>query len=191
MDHSHSNDKPLGLSDVIAGAIIFTGLWWIASTVAGPEGVGFLKNLLNETRSFELLCSGMLFLAVWLVLGKLVIVPYLDAFYERENMTTGAQGSSHELRREITTLKSELDRELHLARMEGVRRKNDRVLEAKKKSEEILAAEKGVLDLELAKMKKELDNQREQVMASLDKEVDSLSGSFYQRLTSVGSQTIH
>jgi F0F1-type ATP synthase membrane subunit b/b' len=189
--HSHSNDKPLGLSDVIAGAVIFVCLWYVASDVAGPQGIGFLKNLLTEQRSFELLCSGFLFLGLWLVLGKLVIVPYLEAFYEREGMTIGAQGSSGDLRKEIVTLRSELDRELHLARMEGVKRKNDRIFEAKKKAEDILLAEKSVVDAEISKMKADLDMQREQVMASLDKEVDSLSGSFYQRLTSVGSQTIH
>lgn len=191
MAHSHSNDKPLGLSDVIAGAVIFVCLWYVASDVAGPQGIGFLKNLLNEQRSFELLCSGFLFLGLWMVLGKLVIVPYLEAFYEREGMTIGAQGSSGDLRKEILTLRSELDRELHLARMEGVKRKNDRIFEAKKKAEDILLAEKKVVDSEISKMKSDLDMQREQVMASLDKEVDSLSGSFYQRLTSVGSQTIH
>lgn len=191
MDHSHSNDTPLGLSDIIAGTIIFIGLWWVASTLAGPEGVGFLKNLLNEQRSTELLFSGLLFLAVWLVLGKLVIVPYLDAFYEREAKTSGAVGTSHELKKEILSLKSELEKELHAARVEGVKRKNDRALEAKKSAEAIIEAEKRVLEEELVKMHELLDAERTQVLASLDKEVDSLSSSFYQRLTSVGSQTIH
>ena len=191
MDHSHSNDTPLGLSDVIAGAVIFAGLWWIASTAAGPEGVGFLKNLLNEQRSFELLCSGLLFLAVWLVLGKLAIVPYLNAFYEREEKTTGAVAGSHDLRNEIVKLKAELEKQLHTARVEGVGRKNDRALEAKKNADQILEAEKAALDEELSRMQAQLDMEREQVLASLDKEVDSLSNGFYQKLTSVGSQTIH
>ncbi len=191
MDHSNSNDTPLGLSDVVAGTIIFIGLWWVASTVAGPEGVGFLKNLLNEQRSFELLYSGLLFLFVWLILGKMVMVPYLNAFYEREEMTTGAVATSHDLKKEISELKSELERELHDARVEGVKRKNLRALEAKKSAEAIVEAEKRVLEEELARMQARLAEQRDQVFTSLDKEVDSLSGSFYQRLTSVGSQTIH
>ena len=191
MGHSHTNDTPLGLSDVIAGAIIFTGLWWIAVQVAGPEGVGFLKNLLTEQRSFELLVSGLLFLFVWLVLGNLVIVPFLDAFYEREEKTSGAVESSHGLKNQIAELRTELEKELHLARVEGVKRRNERLIEAKKKSDELLDAEKRAIGEEISRLKGELQTKRVEVLASLEVEVDALSSTFYQRLTSVGSQTIH
>lgn len=191
-DHDHHLDsKPLGIVDILSGAIIFLGLWKLASTLAGPEGVGFLKNLLNEQRSFEMLFSGLLFLVVWLVLGKLVIVPFLEAFYQREEQTSGTLSSNQELKKEISNLKSELERELNLARVAGVAKKNERLSEAKKRSDEILEAEKGLIGEELARLKSELSSQREELMISLDKEVDTLSTGFYQRLTSVGSQTIH
>lgn len=190
--HEHHDNTPLGIIDIIAGAIIFYLLAEVAFMMAGPEGIGFLKNLLTPERYSEMLFSGFLFLAVWYFVGELVAKPYLNNHIIREDKTVGTQQKSLELKREIEQLKLDIVSELRTARLEGVRRRDDLVAEAKRKAQEIVDAGRVESEREWERVGKDLDRVRSDVFSSLDKEVPELTSAMYQKVvSSQPAKTIH
>lgn len=182
MGHSHQDDTPLGIVDVIVGLVAFAGLAWIATTVAGPEGVGFLKNLLNAERSQEFVYSGVLFLFVWYFLSVVVVEPYLAAFYERESKTSLLKEKNLSIRKEIDQLKREIDSELRTARLEGIKRRDEKVVEAKNLGSEIVEEGQKVSEKEWGRVSKELDSLRSSLMGSIESEVGDISSSLYRKI---------
>jgi len=180
--HSHHDDTPLGIVDVIAGLVAFVGLAWIATTVAGPEGFGFLKNLLNVERAFEFFCSGVLFLVLWYILSVVVVEPYLAAFYERESKTSLLKEKNLLIRKEIDQLKREVDSELRTARLEGIKRRDEKVIEAKNLGSEIIEEGQNVSEKEWGRVSKELDSLRSSLMGSIESEVGTISSSLYRKI---------
>ena len=104
MGHGHHKTTTVGYIDIIAGLVIFLGLAYLVSNIAGPEGIGFLKDKLSPESAQEMVISGVLLIVLWAVLGPLVIEPYLKAVYERESKTTGLAVENSELKKEIEKL---------------------------------------------------------------------------------------
>jgi F0F1-type ATP synthase membrane subunit b/b' len=155
---SHSDTRPLGLSDIIAGGLIFLLLAWACFSLAGPDGVGFLKGLLNSERSYELLVSGALFLLVWLVVGELAAKPYLANHMLREEKTKGLKEKSIELKKEIESLKLEVVSELRTARLDGVKKRDEVLSSARKIANQVIEAEKVKIDKEWEKISDDLSD---------------------------------
>lgn len=183
MGHSHEehhDTTPLGLVDVIAGTVIFLLLAWVANYLAGPEGFGFLKNLLTEKRFEEFLLSGLIFLGVWYFVGSVLARPYLDAFYLREEKTSGLLAKNIELKREIERLNLDIVSELRTARLEGVKRRDERSGEAKKKAQEIIVEGRELGEREWEKVSEELGVLRKSVFNGIDNEVSELTSTLYR-----------
>lgn len=180
--HSHVDDTPLGILDVVAAALVFSALAWVAIKVAGPEGYGFLKGLLTETRSNEMLVSGFLFIAVWYVLSGLVLKPYLDAFYEREKQTSGTLERSAALKKEIEKTNTELSAELMTARLEGVKKRDQKVMEAKVRAAEIISEGRARSEAEWQRESTRLSKEREELLGAVSAESASLSEVVYRKV---------
>ncbi len=186
-----NDTTPLGISDIIAGAIIFLLLAWLAVSLAGPEGVGFLKNLLTPERAFELLCSGGLFLLVWLVIGEMVAKPYLENHFLREEKTLGLQEKNAALKKEIEKLKLEIVSELRTARLEGIKKRDIIIADSRKKAQEMTELGKQEAGKDWAKVAKELEGVRAQVFDSLDGEVSGLASAMYSKIVSSSGKVLH
>ncbi len=191
MGHINHNNKPLGLSDIVGGAVVFYVLYTVAVKVAGMNGYGFLKGLLNEQRAFEMLASGMMFLVVWYFLGTYVINPFLAAYYQREEKTSGTVEENLKLNKEIEVLKKQIAAEIKAARVDGLARRDVRVKEAKSMSDEVILAEKNNSDSQIAKESDKLSELRISIYGSLDSEVEKLAEEFISKLSNFNSRTIH
>lgn len=193
MGDTHKDTTPLGISDVIAGAVIFMCLALLSAHVAGPEGYGFLRNLLTEERSTELIISGLLFIFVWFVLGNLVIKPYLNALYQREEQTSGLKIENNSLKNEVQNLKREISAEIKNARLEGIKKRDQKMGEAKKMADEALEAGKQTADAEWNKQSSELERMQETLFTSVDSEVEALANVLYSKVaeTDTSSKVIH
>ncbi|HMO17677.1 MAG TPA: ATP synthase F0 subunit B [Oligoflexia bacterium] len=186
---SHADTSPLGLLDVVAAAIIFSGLSWVAIRLAGPDGFGFLKGLLNETRSYEFVLSGFLFIGVWYFLGAIVLNPYLQSFFEREEKTRGTLERAAQLKKSIEQAQIELSAELMTARMDGVRKRDQRVLEAKANAQEIIAEGRRKAESEWNLESQRLGLERENLLAAAEGEVSKLSELVYDKV--LGGSSVH
>ena len=194
MGHHHSKvDSKVGFFDVILGLIIFIGLWVLVSNVAGPEGVGFLKGRLDELHSWEMLISGVLIVALWAILGPLVMEPYLNTIYDREARTSGMVSENLELKKEVEKLKSDLAAEIKTARLEGVRRRDEKVAAAKKQASDIVDAGKKIAEEEWQTFEKEIVELRSGLFSSIDNEISSLSSEVLKKIlpSEISSKYLH
>jgi F0F1-type ATP synthase membrane subunit b/b' len=180
-DHHHKTTK-VGFFDMIAGLVIFLGLAIIVSNVAGPEGFGFLKGKLSPERSIEMITSGILLISLWVILGPLVVEPYLKALYERESKTTGLASENTELRKEIEKLKAELAAEIKTARLEGTRRRDEKITAAKRQASEVVEAGKKMADEEWKNLELELKTLKTGLLSSIDTEVSHLSSEVLKKI---------
>jgi F0F1-type ATP synthase membrane subunit b/b' len=173
---------PLGIVDVIAGAVVFLLLAWVANYVAGPEGFGFLKNLLNEKRFEEFLLSGLIFLVVWYFVGSVVARPYLEAFYVREEKTSGLLARNIELKKEIERLNLDIISELRTARLAGVKMRDERVGDAMRKAQEIISEGRKLGEEEWKKVTEELEVLKKSVFNGIENEVGELTSTLYRKV---------
>jgi F0F1-type ATP synthase membrane subunit b/b' len=180
--HGHHKTTTVGYIDIIAGLVIFLGLAYLVSNIAGPEGIGFLKDKLSPESAQEMVISGVLLIVLWAVLGPLVIEPYLKAVYERESKTTGLAVENSELKKEIEKLKAELAGEIKTARLEGARRRDEKVTSAKRQANEVLEAGKKLADDEWKNLEVELKSLKSGLLSSIDSEVSPLSAEVLKKI---------
>lgn len=192
MGHGHT-EKKVGFLDVVIGLLVFIALWAAVKAVAGPDGFGFLKGRLNELLAMEMLYSGVLLISLWAILGPLVVSPYLSALYERESKTSGKQVENAELKKEVERLKSDLAAEIKTAKLEGIKKREEKVAAAKKQASEIVDAGKKVADEEWAVFEKEISNLRSGLLSSIDNEVSPLSADVLNKLlpSEISSKYMH
>lgn len=191
--HKNSEQSKIGFSDMIVGLVVFALLWAVVARIAGPEGIGFLKGRLTPEYAFEMLISGALIIGLWAILGPLVMEPYLNAFYERESRTTGLAAENIVLKHEVEKLKADLAAEIKTARLEGVRRRDEKVIAAKKQAVEIVDAGKKIADGEWKVFDKELVSLKNGLMSSIDNEVSTLSSEILKKVlpSEISSKYLH
>lgn len=141
-DHDHSHDHhghhhnttPLGMQDVIAGAVLFVIFAFLLKLFIEAVKPGmFTWNTFAHT-----LVSGFTFLGIWAFLGNKLFRPYLEVVEQRETATVGAEARAVELRRETQRIQAEIEEQLRQARVEGIKRRDAQVDEAKKNAAAVL-----------------------------------------------------
>jgi F-type H+-transporting ATPase subunit b len=105
----------------------------------------------------------VLFLALWLILNKVLFRPYLNLLAEREQKTAGAQHDSSDLEHEALRLKTEYEEKIAQAQAAAYSAKEAIVQEGRQQREKILnqAREEAASRLERV---------RSEVAAALDQE---------------------
>jgi F-type H+-transporting ATPase subunit b len=105
----------------------------------------------------------VLFLALWLILNKVLFKPYLNLLAERERRTAGAQHDSSDLEHEALRLKTEYEEKIAQAQAAAYSAKEAIVQEGRQQREKILnqAREEAASRLERV---------RSEVAAALDQE---------------------
>jgi F-type H+-transporting ATPase subunit b len=106
----------------------------------------------------------VIFLALWLILSKVLFRPYLNLLDERERRTAGARHDSSELEHEGARLKAEYEEKMAQARVAGTVAKDAIVQEGRQEREKLLlqAREEAALTLESARreVQRQLDRER-------------------------------
>jgi F-type H+-transporting ATPase subunit b len=80
----------------------------------------------------------VLFLALWLILNKVLFRPYLNLLAEREQKTAGAQHDSSDLEHEALRLKTQYEEKIAQAQAAGYAAKEAIVQEGRQQREKIL-----------------------------------------------------
>jgi len=191
--HKNSEQSKIGIVDIVIGLVVFVLLWAVVARIAGPEGFGFLKGRLTPEYATEMLISGVLILGLWAIMGPLVMEPYLNAFYERESRTSGLAAENVVLKSEVEKLKADLAAEIKTARLEGVRRRDEKVAAAKKQALEIVDSGKKVAEDEWKVFDKEIISLKKGLMGSIDNEVSSLSSEILKKVlpSEISSKYLH
>lgn len=193
-NHGHDHkEKKIGTFDIIMAFLVFFALWYVAKTISGPEGFSFLKGRLDELQAQEMLISGVLLISLWAILAPLVMTPYLEALYQREAKTSGMVIANTELKKDVEKLELEVLAELRTARLEGIRKRDEKVNAAKKQASEIVDAGKKIADEEWFVFEKEVSNLRSGLLSSVDNEVSSLSSEIIKKIlpTEISSKYLH
>lgn len=185
--HGHEQ-KPLGLSDAIAGAVLFV------LCVFGMQAVvdGFVPGLLKPETAVHIIISGLMFIVCWALLGNYLFQPYIDLFEEREARTEGDKKKASEFKKDGAGLKSEIDEELRVARLEGIKLRDVKVDEAKRSVDEILNAAQSTSENDLSRAQTKIAGMKEQALKEVGEESDKLAQQLVQKaLASNPTQTIH
>jgi F0F1-type ATP synthase membrane subunit b/b' len=188
MGHSSHDSRPLGINDVIGGAIIFVLITWGLYSLLDAAVPGLFKF----TTMIQVLISGLLFLLVWGLFGGAVFKAYFDVLEERESKTLGAENEAGAMRSKAREIEKEIAIELRTTRLEGLRARDELIEEAKKQSTLIKDAATEKADKEYKTNARELARLREEAKGELGVEAEKLSQLVKERaLASDSSRLIH
>jgi F-type H+-transporting ATPase subunit b len=105
----------------------------------------------------------ILFLALWVILNKLLFQPYLHLLAERERKTTGAEHDSSDLEHEGARLKAQYEEKIAQAQAAGYAAKDTIVQDGRQQRETILGQAR-------AEAAGALERVRNEVASALDQE---------------------
>lgn len=175
----------LGLTDVIAGAVLFLALSVGLQKLLDAAVPGLLKP---ETL-VQIQISGVIFLLVWAVFGNLVFKPFLDLVAEREEKTVGSTRHAAEKKRESRSLEQKVEEELREARLEGIQQRDKLAEAARKQSQQVLEAADAAAREEIRKAQLEIDELKSRAEQELAQEAAALAELVVKRaLTPVSSE---
>jgi F-type H+-transporting ATPase subunit b len=122
----------------------------------------------------------VLFLALWLILSKVLFQPYLRLLEEREEKTTGAEHDSAELELEGAQLKARYEEKIAAAQTAGYAAKEAIVQEARQQREKILGAAREEAATTLNQLRQEvaaaMANERQLAVAEVSVLASDMAG---------------
>lgn len=184
--HHHHNTTPLGLVDVLAGAVFFIVLALLLK--AGLDSV--VPGLLREDTLRQIIVSGCLFLVVWAYLGNYVFKPFFSVLEEREARTSGDEKKAQERVRQSKSLTEKIEEELLAARLEGIRRRDALIEEAKGHANSLLEAGTKESEARIATARAEIESHSVRARSEVTAEAEKLAAVVRQRVLDVPSDTI-
>ena len=183
-----TESKPLGLGDVIAGAVIFVLL-----CVLLYEGMSrMVPGLLSFPVLKQVILSGLMFLTFWALLGNSVFVPFFEVLYEREGRTKGDLALAQEKLRQSSELERELGEHLRLARLAGIEIRDKRIELASKKAAEVSNVASKTARAQIESAQAEIGKLKSDAREDLEEEAAKLAKLVVSRaLTSAPGQVVH
>ncbi len=184
----NSPQKPLGLSDVFAGAVLFV------LCVLGLQALlgSFVPGLLKPDTTVHIIISGLMFILAWGFLGNYLFQPYLDLFEEREARTEGDKLKAADIRKDGVALRSEIEEALRKVRLEGIKLRDGLVDEAKRSVNDIVTAAQTTSESDFGRAQLKIADLREQALAEVSAESEKLAEQLVQKALASGpNQTIH
>lgn len=146
----------------------------------------FLSNILVQTS----ILAAALFVVVWVFVGKYLFKPFIAVLEEREQRTVGDAKRAREKKDEVKTLVAKLDEQLVSARLEGIRRRDKKITEAKTEAQDLVdrAAEQARESVESARL--EIERIKKQALSDLSSEADQLSEAVVAKAKGLGAPRI-
>ena len=136
--------------------------------------------------------SAALFLIVWQVLSRWFFKPVLGVLVEREARTAGDEHKAHELHEETKTLLHNIESELRVSRMVGVKKRDEIVGRAKLQAAKIVEEAQAQAASELQVARDEIAKLKENARKELENEAEKLAVEAYCRLLNEDvSTTVH
>ena len=184
----HSESEPLGLRDVIAGTLVFVVLCVVLYEVLAVAIPGLLSFAVLK----QVIVSGLIFLSFWALLGTFVFQPFFEVLYKREARTKGDLTLAQEKLRESASLEQDLDEQLRLARLEGIKKRDTFLDEAGRAAQEVTDAASKAAREEIESAQKEIEDLKASAETELAEEAEKLAKVVVQRaLSSSPEQVIH
>ena len=140
----------------------------------------------------EMIFSAATFLVLWSVLGNKLFKPYFRLLEEREARTLGDEQLAVEKRHEAKQLAADLEEQLRTARLEGIRRRDERVSKAKAEAQVIVDRAAEQASQELKRAQQQIAELKAKALGELPQEAEKLSKLVVSRaLATDTSSTIH
>lgn len=169
MSHG-KHDRALGLTDVVAGIVLFYLFSEFLFVILGA-----FPGLLQHETLVEIQKSGVMFLVVWGIIGNLVFKPYLNLSFDREEKTVGYEVKTANLRREVRSLTERIDSQLEDERLQAIARRDQELSVARQKSQQLIEQELRVAEELRRNAQQEIDQLKQQASEQLALEADQLA----------------
>ena len=134
---------------------------------------------------FSIVWQILLFLALWLILSKVLFRPYMALLEEREQKTTGAEEDSHGLEHEAERLRAQYEQAIANAAAEGQANKDAIVQEARQQREALLSDARAeaahILERVRLDIQSQLTRERELALQEADAVADDMVGKILGR----------
>jgi len=122
------------------------------------------------------------FITVWYLLGNSVFKPFLANLEEREDRTTGDEKRAAEARQKTAQLHIKLEEQLKIARLEGIRMRDDYAAQAKLEAGRTQDQALQVALKQLDGARAEIETIKAKVRSELQGEAQALSGAILDKL---------
>ena len=140
----------------------------------------------------EIFPSTVIFIVVWMIFGNAVVKPFLKNLEDREERTTGDEKRAGEARQKTKQLLAQVEQELKVARLEGIRLRDDQVLKAKSEANKIADQASSASMAQLEAARDDIAQMKAKVRSELGSEVEGLSAMLIEKLMSApGERVIH
>lgn len=175
-----SNERQLGLSDVIAGAILFFLLSLLLKALMDSAVPGLLK----DDTLLQVQISGVMFLLFWAAMGNFLFKPYLDLVIERENKTKGYEKAVGEHVESAHSLEKEVAVQLQECRLSAIKERDKVTEQARKDAQQILNQALTEAEAKREKAQLEIENVRDRALAEVSGEAEQLASLVIERALS-------
>ena len=132
----------------------------------------------------EIFPSTVIFIVVWMIFGNAVVKPFLKNLEAREDRTTGDEKRAAEARQQTKQMLAQIDQELKVSRLEGIKLRDDYVLKAKTEANKISDQASAVSLAQLEAARDDLSQMKSKVRSELKSEVEGLSAMLIEKLMS-------
>ena len=144
-------------------------------------------DFLSNTIVLTTLSAAILFILVWIVVGKFLFKPFLAILEEREERTSGDSRRAIERHSEVKSLVSRLEEQLVVTRLEGIGLRDKKVSDAKTEAQALVgdASEEARKSVDAARL--EIERIKNKALQEISVEADHLSEAVVSKAKSVGS----
>ena len=141
---------------------------------------------------FEAGSAAVIFITVWIVVGKVMFKPYFNMLIEREERTIGDEKRVLRHKEETTSVFNQIAQEVRAARVKGVEIRNRKIAQAKEEAQMIINTAANDLNEELDKSKNLIAQLKFKALEDLPIESEKLAALVVENVTnSTQSDTIH
>ena len=134
----------------------------------------------------------VLFLLVWQIISSLYLKPFFALLAEREERTSGDEKRSQQKREQTRELIRQVEEKRSLARLEGIRLRDEQILQGRHKANAIIKAADDRADNEFQQAKAVIDLAKAKALAEVDSEAARISELIVGKmLTSNTERTLH
>ena len=186
-EHKTSESKPLGIVDFIAGAVCFLIVAFLMKALVTTA----VPGLLREDTFYQILQSGFLFLAVWVLFLNRLFQKFFDAFEQRELLTLGAKEEASRLLVEASSIEKELEAEIQKTRFKALQENEVLVEEAKKEADKVIAAANSKATQQYEHSLSNITAMKKKADGDLDAEVVKLTKLFKESALKPAGRTLH
>ncbi len=140
----------------------------------------------------QMLCSAVLFIVVWIVLGNYVFKPFFALLEEREERTVGDEKRAVKRREEARQLQERIDTTLFQTRLRAIEQRDVKLATARAEAQKVIDEALERAHRELRAAREEIADLKVRARKQMGGEVKALSDTFVNKLLADGtSKLVH